>query len=394
MNRIRNISGFALVAVLALATTATAQQTRVFRDGNQWVEETTGTIPAATALKVSTHAGNVYVEGGNNTEIRYVVRKKARGSESAARATFNSLRLNVARNGETGFVSAVRTANVIRADVEFRLQVPRSLQWVKAETHGGNIVARNMEGKVWVNSLGGNLILDAIGGPVTAISSGGNVEVGSVGSDLTVKTGGGNVRVQAAKGRIITQSGGGNVQIGSGSAVAVNTGGGNVEVSECGGTLEAMTGGGSIDMGRVLGSASVRTSGGNIRFANARSAVNASSGGGSIELRGNLEGATVETGGGSIVVEFTGANFRGSNLETPAGDVIVYLTGDVRANVSAVIEDGSGHRIRSEMPDIVVRNSAGGFGSRRIVAEGQLNGGGAPLIVRTTRGDIEFRRKR
>jgi hypothetical protein len=59
--------------------------------------------------------------------------------------------------------------------------------------------------------------------------------------------------------------------------------------------------------------------------------------------------------------------------------------------VRASVDMASGHRITSEFPDIHV-HSEGDWGSKTISAEGKLNGGGPLLKVRTTTGDINFKR--
>ena len=52
----------ALVCVAAAIPLA-AQQTRVYKDGNAWVEETTGTMPSARELRVNTDLGSIEVQG-------------------------------------------------------------------------------------------------------------------------------------------------------------------------------------------------------------------------------------------------------------------------------------------------------------------------------------------
>jgi hypothetical protein len=60
-------------------------------------------------------------------------------------------------------------------------------------------------------------------------------------------------------------------------------------------------------------------------------------------------------------------------------------------SVRASVDLGSGHHIRSDFPDIHIA-SEGDQWVKTLTAEGKLNGGGPVLKVRTTTGDICFRR--
>ena len=116
-------------------------------------------------------------------------------------------------------------------------------------------------------------------------------------------------------------------------------------------------------------------------------------GGGAIELNG-VPSARAQTGGGGIIAKFqssTGAH-TDSWLETGAGDVTVYLAGDLPISIRAAIELANGHTIRSDFADIHVNVEGGSWGPKTVTAEGNLNGGGPVLKVRTSTGNIVFRR--
>src|SRR5258706_14615302 len=73
-------------------------QGRIYREGNSWVEEITGTLPAARTLRVDSEVGSLRVQGGAGSGFTYVVKKRAfTGSEDAARREFDSFRINAAR---------------------------------------------------------------------------------------------------------------------------------------------------------------------------------------------------------------------------------------------------------------------------------------------------------
>ena len=121
--------------------------------------------------------------------------------------------------------------------------------------------------------------------------------------------------------------------------------------------------------------------------------MKAETGGGSIELMG-VPSARAETGAGGIEAKFiaTGGERNDSVLETSAGDITVYVASNVNMSIRASIEVANGHRIQSDFSEIRITTEGGDYGPKTVTAEGDLNGGGPVLKVRTTTGDITFRR--
>jgi hypothetical protein len=81
-----------------------------------------------------------------------------------------------------------------------------------------------------------------------------------------------------------------------------------------------------------------------------------------------------------------------SSLETAAGDVTVYLADDLAISVRAEIEMANGHTIHSDFSDIHVSSEGGSWGPKTVTAEGQLNGGGPVLKIRTNSGNVRLLR--
>lgn len=371
---------YTVTAVLLLlgASAVLAQQSRVYREGNAWVEEATGTLSAAKTLSVKMDVGSVTVQGADHQGIAYKLHKRSTaGSEAAARREFEAFRFT-AVNGREGaeLRGDLQARTPGRMVCDLTVQVPRSTELVKTETGAGNQTVRSIAGRVVASTGGGSVNLEDVGGAARVTSGGGNITIGNLGSDLNVTTGGGNVQIGSVKGRLSTTSGGGNVVIDSaGRGMTVETGGGSIDVKHSGGELRAQTGGG------------------NIRLASVAGPVVAESGGGSIELLGLLQGAKAETGGGEIRAEFLGGTgFTGADLETPAGNIIVYLGSDLKATVKASVDVGSGRGIQSDFSEVHVSSEGGQWGPKMYFADGNLNGGGPVLRLRTTTGSIEIRR--
>jgi hypothetical protein len=277
---------------------------------------------------------------------------------------------------------------------EFVINIPREMEMVKIETGGGAVEATGVTGRVEIESGGGKLRVDDVGGSVNAETGGDAIDVGTVGGDLKLETGGGNISIGSVKGKIQAETGGGNVVVLSGEqGVVIEAGAGNVEIKHCVGRVKASTSGGSISLGDIGGAADVETGGGSIRLTSAKGRVGANSAAGTIELYG-VPSARVETGAGGITVKFvnTAAERSDSVLETTAGDITVYIAADVAMSVRASVDLGNGHRITSDFADIHIASEGDQYGPRTLTAEGKLNGGGPVLKVRTTTGDICFKR--
>ena len=384
------------VTVATLASLALCQEGRIYREGSNWVQEVTGDLGAARNLRVKLAAGSVKVQGGSQAGITYTIHRKAyTSSEQQARRAFESSKVNTSVKGETAWIVAESSSGRDHKSADdFVINVPRNLESAKIETGCGSASATGIAGRVDLVSGGGNIHLDDIGGEVTAETGGGTIEVGSVGSDVSLQTGGGNIKIASAKGDIKAESGGGNVVVISGLQGAVlETGGGSIRVDKCSGTVKATTGGGSVELGEIGGPAEIETGAGSIRLASSKGRVQAQTGGGSIQLDGATS-VKAETAAGGIVVKLlsSAGGHTNSTLETSAGDITVYLANDLAISIRAEIEMGNGHTIRSDFSDIRVSSEGGQYGPKTVTAEGQLNGGGPVLKVRTNSGNVDFRR--
>jgi hypothetical protein len=363
---------------LALVGAAAAQEAKVYRDGDAWIEETSGSLPAQRNLKLITNLGSVHIQGGTASNISYTVKKRVYGSsEQEARRAFDLIHISTNTQGDTVTISGQGPKNYGRGrsySADFDIRTPRELD-VNARTSGGNLEVSSIAGRVEANTAAGNVSLNDIGGVITASSGGGGVDIGTAGSDVNVEIGGGNISLHSAKGNV--------------SAIS---GGGTIAVSSCGGDLTVETGAGNISAGNVGGRVTLKTGGGSIKLTSAHGAVLAASGGGGVELYKLMGGAKAETGGGGITAEFIGhgANFTDSRLETAAGDIRVYLPGDLPVTVRAAIDMASGQKIYSEFPELQVSSEGPDFGPKETYCLGNLNGGGKVLHIHTSTGNIEL----
>jgi DUF4097 and DUF4098 domain-containing protein YvlB len=386
-----------LACMLALlAPLALAQETRIAREGGAWGQEVTGSLAAVKNLRVKVDMGSVVVRGGQQQGINYVIHTRSfTSSEQDARRQFESYKISAYVRGDTAWiVGDWQGRHPHKFSGDFTINVPREMGWIKLETEGGNVDAVGISGRVDATSGGGSMHLDDIGGGVNVETGGGSIDVGTISGDIGLHTGGGSIEVHHANGKIVAETGGGSVEIQSGSQSAtIETGGGSIEVRQCSGKVKVSTGGGSIDLGDLGGPAEIDTGGGSIHLTSAKGHVSAQTGGGGIELFG-VPSARAETGAGGITVKLvnTGAERSDSVLETSAGDITVYIASDVAISVRANVDMGNGHRITSDFPDLHISSEGDQWGPKTLTAEGKLNGGGPVLKVRTSTGDICFKR--
>ena len=383
----------ALVLTAIAALPAFAQSSRIYRDGNGWVEEITGSLPQAHSLKVTTDIGSIQVNGGSDSDIKYTIRKHSyTSSEESARRAFQQFNISANRRGDVANIEGSWDGgHERRFNAEFILEVPRSLQMVKLNSDGGNIKVASVGGRLEAETGGGEVHLDDIGSAM-AETGGGSINVGNASGELKLVTGGGSIHVVAAAAHVNLQTGGGSVYVGNAGSAEVETGGGSVKVNSCSGRANVQTGGGTIELGDVNGPVNMETGGGSIHLSSAKGPVRVSTGGGGLELWKLADGVRAETGAGSITAELIATPQSSSSMETSAGDLTVYIASNVKVTIQAEIDTAFGHKINSDFPDLKITTEGGDYGPKTITATGNLNGGGPVLKLETNIGNINIRR--
>ena len=136
----KKFSQFVAVWLLLLPL-AIAQQTRVYREGNNWAQEITGSLTTVKNLRVKVDVGSVRVEGGSSQGINYVIRNRAyTSSEDKARKEFDSYKISAYVKGDTAWIVADwQGESPHRFSGDFSVTVPRDMDWVKLETEGGSV---------------------------------------------------------------------------------------------------------------------------------------------------------------------------------------------------------------------------------------------------------------
>ncbi len=180
---------------------------------------------------------------------------------------------------------------------------------------------------------------------------------------LDLETAGGRIDIQDIEGDVKAHTSGGRIELEEiAGQVDVHTSGGRIQAQEIRGDLDAETSGGGIHLSEIEGDVDVRTSGGSIRVREATGEVKARTSGGPIEVRflGAPEG-DLETSGGSVEVEVPEGQGFDLHAETSGGRV--ELDRELHFD---------GESERSEM-------------------DGEVDGGGPSLDVKTSGGNIRIR---
>ncbi len=390
----RRHAGLAVGLALAVALPLLAEQVRVYQEGNAWVEETTGTLPASRDLRVNTDIGSIDVRG-RAQGVMYVIRKRTvAASKEEAERDFQKMKFSAVRTGDQIVVDGrLLERGFTRLTSDISLQVPYNLRKVWLNTGTGALRLSSLAAAVTAKTGGGVVKLDDMAGPVNVTTGGGEVVGGSLGSQAIIDTGSGGVHIDNITGAARITSGGGRIYIGSANTLLIDNKAGNIDVRRCFGNFQATTGGGNVNVGPVTGSVRIDAGAGSVRVGGAGGVTEVTTGGGSVELFKMAKGAKVDTPVGAITVQFSAVPgaFTDSVLHTGSGDVLVFLPDELPMTIHASSDMAAGYGIRSEVPGIRISKQGGGFGPQSAWAEGTLNGGGPLLRIRTGMGHIDFR---
>ncbi len=216
---------------------------------------------------------------------------------------------------------------------------------------------------------GGHIRIGDVMGDVSAFTAGGHIVAGFISGEATLHTGGGHIVAAGIGGRAELVTEGGNITVGKASKF--------VSVKKVDGSVRAQTGGGGIRIINVAGPMEVESTGGSICLTRVKSSVHAATGDGTITAWISPDGQA------SGAVHLAGA----SQLSSGSGDIVVYLPRNLAANIEAIVESGGEKQIEAD-PALALRFNSSGPGA--VKGWLALNGGGAPLKLKTAAGKIKL----
>lgn len=279
-----------------------------FNDGNDHTKhvERTLTVNPGGTLMLESDLGNVEVDTWDKNEVLVIA--DATGSEN------NIERLDIAitqennnvkvtgRYAESGWMGW-HSQNI---DVTYKITVPKKY-FVRAQSSGGNMAVRNLDGNATLETSGGNVEAESINGTVDLRTSGGNVTASRVEGNVQLTTSGGEIRCSDIAGEVNS-----------------HTSGGDVEMTNVNGKISTETSGGSIHISMAGDNKGVyaHSSGGDIRISakeTIKAMLDASTSGGRVRcelpitVKGDMDESQLRgaiNGGGEVI-----------RAETSGGDV-------------------------------------------------------------------------
>jgi DUF4097 and DUF4098 domain-containing protein YvlB len=181
---------------------------------------------------------------------------------------------------------------------------------------------------------------------------------------------------------------------GVGGRLEANTAGGPLDIRNVQDDAVLSTNGGNINMRAMNGRVRANTNGGDIWGADLDGAVEVETLAGDIDLRDVRGAVEAVTNVGRIDVELTLKDFSRPHevrLHALHGDIRITLPARLPADIVARVQHSSrfdSHTITSDFR--LTRDE----GNSVLYAEGEINGGGSLIDLRTSGGDISIRRAR
>jgi TonB family protein len=370
-------------------------------------------------LHLTTDLGSVKItslEPSTAPVIRYTVHLETDARGVLAQRLLDRYSLIAKANPEGVELTGTLPPQVARSSassaqfwVQFEVTIPRNFN-VDVKTDAGDIETTDIGGIATLSTQGGNIRAGRVGmalresaaqGHLAAKleTEGGHIQVMDVAGDLDAFTAGGHINAANILGDARLHSGGGHISAGQiGGRADLETDGGNISVGQAGSLVSVRTGGGQIDFGEVRGSVHAQTGGGGIRIMYVSGPLEVESSAGSICLTRVAGTVRAATAGGTIRawinpdapssggdVHLAGA----SQLTSGNGDIVVFIPRNLAADLDATVESGGERRIEADPAlGLTVQTP---HGSGPVHASAKLNGGGAPLKLRTTSGTIQLR---
>ena len=161
---------------------------------------------------------------------------------------------------------------------------------------------------------------------------------------------------------------------------------GNVTLSGLQGDLSLTTGDGNVDLDHVSGNLRIKSGDGQVKITNADGAIDARTSDGNLSVDGLFHSLALHTSDGSLDVSLReGTNLAGaSTIQSSDGSVTVRVPRNFAADLNVHTSDG---RVDCVLPVTMDHYQSGGEGHE---LRGKLNGGGTPLTIHTSDGNVKI----
>lgn len=328
-------------------------------------------------LTIDSDRGSIDITTSDRTDLSVEVRRKvSKASDAEAAEFFAAYVVTFEQEGDRVVVrgkmkeSARKLFNWGRQNLEVKYVVlaPKRFDF-DLRTAAGSITSADIDGKVKARTAGGSLRFAGVTGSFDGMTSAGEIRSGDIGGSVVATTSGGSIHMESL-----------------GSDGKLRTSAGSITVGHAKAMLAANTSGGSIHLGESEGSAELATSAGSIGVKSARGALHAVTSGGSITIDEAHDIVNADTSAGSINATFVSQPPGDCKLTTAGGSITLKMDSELAFELDART---SGGKVTTEIPVATTVSGSGASSSLK----GKLNGGGKALVLRTSAGNINIRRK-
>jgi len=160
---------------------------------------------------------------------------------------------------------------------------------------------------------------------------------------------------------------------------------GNVNLAGLEGDLALTTGDGNLTIDHVSGSLHIRSGDGNVRITDAQGAIDARTSDATLSVDGLFHAVALHTSDGHVELNLRAGTklTEASSIHTSDGSVAIHVPSNFAADLDVHSSDG---RVDCALPVTIEHFQSSGGAAHDW--HGKLNGGGVPLSIRTSDGNV------
>lgn len=204
-------------------------------------------VNAGQLLNVKTDVGDVIVKTWDKEEVLVKIYGD-RDAERRMEFSFNQDENGILIIGEKEGGRLFSWFSNI--DLKYDIVVPMKFD-LRVRSSGGDLVAKNIEGKSHLMTSGGDIYTKNFTGEFEAETSGGDISLFNLTGNAEISTSGGDIEVNAENGNISAKTSGGDIRLESSNGeVYAKTSGGDIYLDYSGENMgiSLLTSGGDIDV--------------------------------------------------------------------------------------------------------------------------------------------------
>jgi DUF4097 and DUF4098 domain-containing protein YvlB len=307
--------------------------------------------PGTKTVRVENEFGDLEVQSGTGTKVSVTADLKIygprRGGPHRGKAEAQEeVQLSGEASGDRFLVKLVKPDGPNRrVQANLTISVPPEIA-VELKNSFGKIGVAELKGNLQVENSNGKITIDQVTGDATVNNQYAQVTIGTITGNLNVDAKAGSIEIEQVGKNLTVQNAFGRIKLGT-----------------VRGDLQAICKNGQIDVEQALGSAKVENAFGSANLEDCQGPVEADITNGSLKVR---------------ISQVTGP----SNFDVQFGSIEVSLPESAKFTVDAASSFG---QIRTDFPLDPTRS--GNTGS---TLNGEVNGGGPLLQIRTQNGSINL----